>query len=159
MPKKPGGFRAKPTSPHGAKGPSQRQLQAGELVRHALVDILRRENMRDPALHDVSITLSEARMSPDLKNATIFCSALGSGDAKTIADGLNRVSTFLRGRLGREVELRFTPHLNFIPDESYIEASHIESILASDKVRQDLQAKRDAEDAAAVEEAKDGQDS
>jgi ribosome-binding factor A len=156
MPKKPGGFRAKPTSPHGAKGPTQRQLQAGELVRHALVDILRRENLRDPALAGVSITLSEARMSPDLKHATVFCSPLGKGDAKTVADGLNRVATFLRGRLGREVELRFTPHLNFIPDESYIEASHIDALLASDKVRRDLQAKRDAEDAAVNDKGEQG---
>jgi ribosome-binding factor A len=142
MPKKSGGYRAKPTSPHAAKGPSQRQLQAGELVRHALVDILRREDLRDPALIGVSITLSEVRMSPDLRHANIFCAPLGKGDAQGVADGLNRCATFLRGRLGREIELRFTPDLHFIPDVSFLEASRIEALLASDVVRRDLEAAR-----------------
>ncbi|MET0546418.1 MAG: 30S ribosome-binding factor RbfA [Caulobacterales bacterium] len=153
---KKSGYRAKPTSPHGAKGPTQRQLQAGELVRHALADILRREDLRDPALYGVSITLSEARMSPDLRNATVFCAPLGGGSGQTIADGLNRCAGFLRGRLGKEIDLRFTPHLNFLPDQSFAVASHIESLLSSDEVRRDLQRQRDAD---AEKSQDDGQDS
>lgn len=138
MSNKSRGHRAKPGSPHGVKGPSQRQLQAGELVRHALVEILRRENLRDPALSNVSITISEVRASPDLKHANVFVAPLGMGDAKAVADGLNRCAGFLRGRLGREVDLRFTPNLNFIPDVSFSEASHISELLNSDAVRRDL---------------------
>lgn len=137
--------RSKVTSPH-AKGPSQRQLQAGELVRHALVDVIRRENLRDPALHNVSITISEVRVSPDLKHAHVFVSPLGKGDPQVVADGLNRCAGFLRGRLGREVELRSTPELHFLPDVSFAEASHINDLLKSDSVRRDLSAPDDAQD-------------
>jgi len=135
-------YRSKVTSPH-VKGPTQRQLQAGELVRHALVEIIRRENLRDPALHNVSITLSEVRVSPDLKHAHIFVAPLGAGKPQTVADGLNRCAGFLRGRLGREVELRYTPELHFLPDVSFAEASHINNILQSDSVRRDLCASDD----------------
>jgi ribosome-binding factor A len=149
------GHRAKPGSPHGVKGPTQRQLQAGELIRHALVEIIRREDLRDPAVHGVSITISEVRTSPDLKHAHVFVSPLGKGDPQTIADGLNRCAGFLRGRLGREVELRFTPELHFLPDVSFAEASHINDILHSEQVRRDLAA-QEAKDA---KDAEDRQDS
>lgn len=149
------GHRAKPGSPHGLKGPTQRQLQAGELIRHALVEIIQREDLRDPAVHGVSITISEVRTSPDLKHAHVFVSPLGKGDPQSVADGLNRCAGFLRGRLGREVELRFTPELHFLPDVSFAEASHINDILQSEQVRRDLAA-QEAKDA---QDAKDGQES
>ena len=119
-------------------GPSQRQLRAGELVRHALVDILAREDVRDPDLEGVSVTVSEARMSPDLKHADIFVAPLGAGDAKKTADALNRCGRFLRGRLGRQIELKFTPELRFLPDESFDEADHIGQLLRSPGVARDL---------------------
>lgn len=122
--------------------PSQRQLRAGEVIRHALVDILAREALRDPALQGVSVTVGEVRCSPDLKRATVFCAPLGDTDADhraEVADGLNRASRFLRGRLGREIEMKFTPELHFIPDESYDEAAAMERLLDSDKVRRDTQ--------------------
>jgi ribosome-binding factor A len=131
--------RSKVTSPH-VKGPTQRQLQAGELIRHALVEIIQREDLRDPAVHGVSITISEVRASPDLKHAHVFVAPLGQGDPQKVAEGLNRCAGFLRGRLGREVELRFTPELHFLPDVSFAEASHINEILQSDQVRRDLAA-------------------
>lgn len=118
--------------------PSQRQLRAGELVRHALVEILAREDLRDPLLQGVSITVGEVRASPDLKHMTVFVSALGPGDARTIAHGLTRCSSFLRGRLARAIELRFTPELHFQPDGSYEEARHIDELLASPEVARDL---------------------
>lgn len=146
--------RSKVTSPH-VKGPTQRQLQAGELIRHALVEIIQREDLRDPAVHGVSITISEVRTSPDLKHAHVFVSPLGKGDPQSVADGLNRCAGFLRGRLGREVDLRFTPELHFLPDVSFAEASHINEILQSDQVRRDLAA-QEAKDA---KDAEDRQDS
>lgn len=119
-------------------GPSQRQLRAAELVRHALVEIVAREDLRDPDLQGVSITIGEVRASPDLRHMTAFVSALGPGDPQRIAAGLTRCAGFLRGRLGRVVDLRFTPELHFVADISYDEARHIDELLASPEVARDL---------------------
>ena len=124
-------------------GPSQRQLRAGELVRHALAAILAEEDLTDPALEGVSVTLTEVRMSPDLRNATCFVEPLGAGvaeglKAKEVVKGLNRVSKFLRGRLGREIELKFTPALKFLHDESFDEASRVNALFARPDVARDL---------------------
>lgn len=121
--------------------PSQRQLRAGELARHALVDILAREDLRDPELQGVSVTVGEVRASPDLKHMTAFVSALGPGDPRRIAEALTRCAPFLRGRLARAVELRFTPELHFQPDVSDDEARHIDELLASPDVARDLEPK------------------
>ena len=131
--------RRRPSSGQGrADGPSQRQLKAGELVRHALVDILAREDFRDPDLQGVSVTVGEVRCSPDLKHASVFVAPLGPGDPEKLAAGLNRASGFLRGRLGREVELKFTPNLHFLADASYDEASKIDALLRRSDVVRDL---------------------
>ncbi|MGH6951814.1 MAG: 30S ribosome-binding factor RbfA [Vitreimonas sp.] len=119
-------------------GPSQRQLRAAELVRHALVEIVAREELRDPDLTSASITIGEVRASPDLKHMTAFVSALGPADPQRIADGLTRCAGFLRGRLARAIDLRFTPELHFQPDASYEEARHIDDLLASPEVTRDL---------------------
>jgi ribosome-binding factor A len=122
----------------GAAGPSQRQLRAAELVRHALVEIVQREDLRDPDLKGAYITIGEVRASPDLKHMTAFVSCLGPGDPQRIANGLTRISGFLRGRLGKSTDLRFTPELHFQPDISYDEARHIDELLASPEVARDL---------------------
>lgn len=127
------------------EGASQRQLRAAELVRHALVQILAREELRDPDLQGVSITVGEVRASPDLKHMTAFVSALGSGDSQKVAAGLTRGASFLRGKLGREVDLRFTPQLHFIADASYDEARHIDDLLASPDVARDLRRDEDGQ--------------
>ena len=122
--------------------PSQRQLRAGELVRHALTDILSREAFRDPDLEQVKITVGEVRCSPDLKHANIFVSPLGddSEEGRTkLANALNRAAGFLRGRLGREVDLRYTPELHFIADKSYDDATAIDRLLMDPKVRRDVE--------------------
>ena len=123
---------------HEGAGPSQRQLRAAELVRHALVDIVQREDLRDADLKGVSVTIGEVRASPDLKHMTAFVSSLGPDDPQVIANGLTRISSFLRGRLARSIELRFTPELHFQPDISYDEARHIDELLASPEVARDL---------------------
>jgi len=131
---------------HGAHAPSQRQLRAGELVRHALVEILAREEFRDPALQGVAVTLGEVRTSPDLRHANIFCSALGkSGESemKDISDALNRAAAFLRGRLGREIDMKFTPQLHFIPDLSYDEAAEMSEVFRRAEVARDLDPEED----------------
>src|ERR1700760_1409843 len=121
-----------------AKGPSQRQLRAGELVRHALVEILREEDLQDPALKGVSVTVTEVRMSPDLRHATVFVEPLGGVHAPEVVEGLNRHAKFLRGRLGRSIEMKFTPDLKFLHDESFNEAARMNRLFDDPRVRQDL---------------------
>ena len=122
--------------------PSQRQLRAGELIRHALTDILSREAFRDPDLEQVMITVGEVRCSPDLKHANVFVSPLGDATEAGragLAAALNRAAGFLRGRLGREIELRYTPELHFIADTSYDEATAIDRLLMDPRVRRDVE--------------------
>ena len=110
------------------KPPTQRQLRAGELIRHALTEILAREEFDDPALHGKSITITEVRISPDLKNATAFSAPLGGEDMAKTIEALNRVAGLLRGRLSREIDMRYTPMLRFISDDSYDEARRIDQL-------------------------------
>ncbi len=125
------------------KGPSQRQLRAGELVRHALVGILTREELRDPDLEGQLISVTEVRPSPDLRVAKVYVAPLGRGDSAKLASGLNRCAGFLRGRLGREIEMKFTPELHFHPDNSFDTASHVDDLLNRPQVRRDLDADED----------------
>lgn len=120
------------------KPPSQRQLRAGELIRHALMDILAREEFADPDLAGKSITVTEVRISPDLKNATAFVAPLGGEDMDKTAKALNRAQGFLRMRVAGQVELRHAPVLRFVADDSYDEARRIDQLLASPRVRRDL---------------------
>jgi len=119
-------------------GPSQRQLRAGELVRHALAEILREEDIQDPGVSGVPITVTEVRMSPDLKHATCFVEPLGGENASVVVSGLNRAARFLRGRLGRHVELKFTPQLHFRHDESFDAAAHMNALFSKPEVARDL---------------------
>src|SRR4029453_3159164 len=123
---------------HAAQGPTQRQLRAGELMRHALVEILREEDFADPALGGVSLTVTEVRMSPDLRHATVFVEPLGGGHAQEVVDGLNRHAKFLRGRLGRAIDMKFTPDLKFLHDESFDEAQRMSALFDDPRVQQDL---------------------
>ncbi|MGH7025344.1 MAG: 30S ribosome-binding factor RbfA [Caulobacteraceae bacterium] len=120
-------------------GPTQRQLRAGELVRHALVDILRETDLADPALAGISVTLSEVKMSPDLKHAVCFVEPLGGERAAEVVAALNRATRRLRGRLGHAIELRFTPDLKFVHDDTFDVASHMDRLLDDPRVRRDLE--------------------
>jgi ribosome-binding factor A len=124
--------------PAPAQGPTQRQLRAGELVRHALVEILREEDFPDAALTGVSVTVTEVRMSPDLRHAAVFVEPLGGVRAPAVVEGLNRHAKFLRGRLGRSIEMKFTPDLKFLHDESFDEAQRMSRLFDDPKVRRDL---------------------
>ena len=120
------------------KGPSQRQLRAGEVIRHVLVEILHRENLREPELQGVSITVSEVRISPDLKQASVYAAPLGGGQQVDVINALNKVAPYLRGLLGKKVELKFTPELKFMSDETFAEAQRIDQLLARPEVVRDL---------------------
>jgi ribosome-binding factor A len=123
-------------------GPTQRQLRAGELIRHALVEVLREEEFQEPALQGVSVTVSEVRMSPDLKHAICFVEPLGAGvtgqETAEIVKALNKVSKFLRGRLGRHIAMKFTPDLKFFHDDSFNNAARINSLFDNPRVQADL---------------------
>jgi ribosome-binding factor A len=119
-------------------GPSQRQLRAGELVRHALVEILREEEIADPAIQGVSVTITEVRLSPDLRHAVCFVEPLGGGRAGEVVEGLNRHARFLRGRLGRVIDMKFTPDLKFVHDETFEEAARMNRLFDDPRVRRDL---------------------
>lgn len=120
------------------KPPSQRQLKAGELIRRALAEIIAKETLRDPDLKGESITISEVRASTDLKHALVFCAPLGGGDPVKIADALTRAGSFLRGKLGHQLDMKSTPRLKFVPDESFDNAKEIQILMAQPKVKQDL---------------------
>ena len=126
-----------------AAGPTQRQLKAGELVRHALAEILREEPLHDPALLNASITVTEARVSPDLRHATVFVEPLGGRNAGEIVEGLNRVSKYIRGVLGRTIELKFTPDLRFVHDQSVDAALAMNRLFDNPVVQRDLAAPDD----------------
>lgn len=120
------------------KGPSQRQLRAGELMRHALVDIFREEEITDEALTGVSVTVTEVRMSPDLRHATVFVEPLGGTHAAEVVAALNRHAKFVRGRLGKLIDMRFTPEVKFLHDESFDEAARMSRLFDDPRVRRDL---------------------
>lgn len=121
-------------------GPSQRQLRVGEEVRHVLVEVLARGQLRDPDLQGVSITVAEVRMSPDLKHATAYVMPLGGAKVDDVVKALKRASGFLRGEIARGVRLRVAPEITFAADRSFEEASRIEAALRRPEVQRDLAA-------------------
>lgn len=126
---------------HSAKEPSQRQLRVGELIRHALSEIVREDAAGDPVLMDAPITVSEVRPSPDLKQARIFVSVLGADADETalVVAALNKRAGHYRHAVDHAVKLKFSPRLQFVSDTLFDEAGHIDALLKSDKVRRDLE--------------------
>lgn len=126
-----------------AKGPSQRQYRVGEEIRHALARSLDHAHFRDPDLAGVSITVTEVRISPDLRNATAFVTPLGGREMDKVVKALNRASGYFRREIAREVKLRVVPEIEFTPDTSFDYSSRIEAILARPQVARDLEASSD----------------
>ncbi len=118
--------------------PSARQLRVGEEVRHALCRILQRDEVRDPGLAGRSVTVTEVRLSPDLRNATAFVTPLGGEDADGIVTALTRAAPYLRGRVARDVQLRLAPILSFQADTTFDAAAAMDRLLRSPGVAQDL---------------------
>jgi ribosome-binding factor A len=128
------------------QGPSQRQLRVGELLRHALSEILIRGDVRDPDLDGISVTVTQVKPSPDMRHATVFCEPLGGVHGPRVVAALNRHKGFLRGQMGKMITLRFTPELRFVEDVSFAEAKRIDELLRSERVRRDLEASQKDED-------------
>ena len=120
----------------GARTPSQRQLRVGEQVRHAIANVIERGELRDPDLDGVSVTVTEVRLSPNLRKATIFVVPLGSGSsggcgASEILPPLARATPFLRRRVSDMVHLKYVPELSFEADTSFDYADRIKTVLQS----------------------------
>ena len=117
---------------------SQRQLRVGELVRHAISEILAQGNVHDPVLAGHLVTVPEVRMSPDLKLATIYVMPLGGRDVGDVVAALERNKKFLRSEIAHRVNLKFAPDVRFRADERFDEAERIEKLLKTPAVQRDL---------------------
>jgi len=121
----------------GSAPPSQRQLRVGELIRHKLAEMLSRSEVHDDVIASHVVTIPEVRLSPDLKLATVYVVTLGDTGTEAVIEALNRNKKYIRGEVVRAVNLKFAPDLRFRRDETFDEASRIDALLASPKVRQD----------------------
>jgi ribosome-binding factor A len=121
-----------------SKGPTQRQLRVGELIRHKLAEMLARGEIYDDVLASHVTTITEVRMSPDLRLATAYVMPLGGKDTAVVLAALNRNSKFIRGEIAHAVDLRVAPEVRFREDETFDEVNRIDQLLHSDKVRRDV---------------------
>ena len=137
--------RHKKTKPDPSRAPSQRALRAGELVRHAMADMLARGEVHDPVIEGHLITIPEVRMTPDLRFATIYVMPLGGRDVGDVVAALERNKRFLRGEIARRINLKFAPDIRFRADERFAEAERIEKLLRSPAVARDLGEKKNDE--------------
>ena len=127
------------SKPQSATGPSQRQLRVGEMIRHALAEMLTRGEIHDDVIAAHVITVPEVRMSPDLKIATVYVMPLGGEDIEPVLAALDRNKRFLRGEIAHAVNLKYAPDLRFRADRSFDEALRIDQLLHSPAVRRDLE--------------------
>ena len=130
---------AKPAKP---SGPSQRQLRVGELIRHALAEMLARGDIHDDVLAKHVVTVPEVRLSPDLKLATCYIMPLGGLDIAPVLKALEANKRYLRGEIAHRVKLKYAPDLRFRADESFAEAERIDALLDTEAVRRDTQVQR-----------------
>jgi len=121
-----------------AGAPTQRQLRVAEEIRHVLAGVFLRGGFRDPDLADARITVTEVRMSPDLKHATVFVARLGRSDIAVLLPALKRATPFLRGQIASALRLRQVPDLSFQPDSALEYAAKIDALLHAPEVARDL---------------------
>ncbi|WP_395448419.1 30S ribosome-binding factor RbfA [Aminobacter sp. UC22_36] len=130
-----------------SSGPSQRQLRVGEQVRHALSETLQRGEIIDPVVETAVISITEVRMSPDLKIATAFVSPLGAKDPDAVIEALNKYAKFIRGRVSFALrQMKYMPEFRFRLDTSYDNFAKINDLLRSPEVVRDLGGEEDKED-------------
>ena len=126
-------------------GGSQRQLRVGELVRHALADMLARGDVHDPVIEAHMITIPEVRVTADLRLATIYVMPLGGRDAETVVAAFERHKKFLRAEIAHRINLKFAPDIRFRVDDRFAEAERIDKLLRSPDVQRDLKHDEDGE--------------
>ena len=121
---------------------SQRQLRVGEEIRHSLARIFAREQFRDPDLNGQTLTVTEVRISPDLKNATVFVVVMGreadTAEAKSVLKALRHAAPFIRGLLAKDMVLRVVPSLSFVSDVSFDQAARITELLNRPEIVRDI---------------------
>ena len=127
----------------GTAGPSQRALRVGELIRHAVADMLTRGEVHDPVLEGHLITIPEVRMTADLRLATIYVVPLAGRDVKDVLEALERNKRYIRGEIAHRVNLKFAPEIRFRADERFDEAERIEKLLRTPAVQRDLKHEND----------------
>lgn len=132
-----------PRSTQRKQPAGQRQLRVGEEIRHALSNIFLRGELHEPELREASITVSEVKISPDLKNATAYVMPLGGGNREAIIAALRELAPNLRMMIGNKIHLKYTPRLSFRLDDSFDEAHRINSLLQKPEVLRDIKDPRD----------------
>jgi ribosome-binding factor A len=120
------------------RAPSQRQLRVGEVIRHALAEILQRGDVHDPVFEGTVVTVPEVRMAADLKCATVYVMPLGGRNSEEVVAAFDRNKSYLRGEVARRVNLRSAPDLRFRVDTSFEEGAKIDAVLRSPEVARDL---------------------
>ncbi len=123
---------------HAKRGPSQRQLRVGEEIRNALALIFSHGETHNPTLDGSSITVSEVRISPDLKNATAYVMPLAGSNKEVVMTALKENASRLRGMVARKIILRTSPKIMFKLDNSFEVAGRINQLLQSDRVQADV---------------------
>jgi ribosome-binding factor A len=120
------------------EGRSVRLLRVGEQVRHVLSELLQRGEVHDETLQNHLVSITEVRMSPDLRHATAFVKPLLGQDEEAVLKALRQNTAFLQREVARRIRTKYAAKLKFVADESFDESSHIEKLLRSEKVVQDL---------------------
>ena len=128
------------------EGRSVRLLRVGEQVRHALSDVLARGDVHDETLASHSVSITEVRMSPDLRHATVFVKPQLGADEEEVLKALRKHVRYLRGEVSRRVNTKYAADLKFLPDESFDEGSHIDALLRSPAVSRDLAGGHDGDE-------------
>ena len=128
-----------PRSTPDAQGRSVRLLRIGEQVRHAIAEVLGRGDLRDDLLSHSIISVSEVRVSPDLRHATVFIKVLGGADDQPVVKALASHAKYLRGEVARKLATKYTPDLRFRADESFDAGARIDAILRRPAIARDLE--------------------
>lgn len=127
-----------PRQQQTAEGRSVRLLRVGEQVRHVLSELLQRGDVHDEVLQSHLVSITEVRMSPDLRHATVFVKPLLGQDEEAVLKAMRHNTAYLQREVARRVRMKYAARLKFVPDESFEEGSHIDRLLRSEKVAQDL---------------------
>jgi ribosome-binding factor A len=133
-------------SHHNGGEPSQRMLRVAELIRHSMADLLTRGTINDPVLEGHVVTVPRVKMSPDLKLASVYVMPLGGKAATEVIAALDRYKKYLRTEIAQRINLKFAPEIRFKIDDSFDNVSKIDALLNSDKVKQDLQPRKEPAD-------------
>ncbi|MAZ04014.1 MAG: ribosome-binding factor A [Sneathiella sp.] len=127
---------------HSKRGPrpaSKRQLRVGEELRHIIASVLARDLIHDPDVAGASVTITEVKPSPDMRNATVYVTTLGGVNEDVVIAGLNRTSAVIQAEMGRQLTMKFTPRLSFKKDDSFDYGSHIDALIRKNKTPEESQ--------------------